>query len=212
MNLPSIIALTIIFAALLVPVVLLLSRIRDAVVELARAIFAETKPRAASSDWNLHPLPDPDRSVYGTDGPYDGAEKPPPDNPTDYFHRLVARGVNALEAALVAMGKGPILFDDNYPPKRMLEIGLRWVRANDFRDGPTWESRFWLGVKERYVYLYNGDVVREPGDNVDERPTDADRIKWVHDSMRMLYPAWAIEGVIPKLKTSDVELGDKESR
>lgn len=212
MNLPSIIALTVIFAALLTPVVLILSRIRDAVVELARAIFAETRPISPSRDWNSHPLPDADKSVYGTNGPYDGESAPPSDNPTDYFHRLVARGVNALEAALTAVGKGPILFGDNYPPKRMLEIGMSWVMERGSRDGPTWESRFWLGVKERYIYLYNGDVVREPGDELSESPTYEDRTKWVHDSMRMLYPAWALDGVIPKLEAVDRGGENKEPR
>jgi hypothetical protein len=144
-------------------------------------------PRA---DYHGHPMPDDAKSPYEAEapgdagGPYGGSSAPPNSSATSYFHRLIAHGHNPLEAALIARGLGDIHFDDYYSPKQMLEVGMAWVMDRSFpREGPTWESKFWLGVKYR--------------------PTDQERTQWVHDAMRLIYPAWALEGVVPAISDQE---------
>lgn len=164
-------------------------------------------PRA---DYHGHPMPDDAKSPYEAEapgdagGPYGGSSAPPNSSATSYFHRLIRHGHNPLEAALIARGLGDIHFDDYYSPKQMLEVGMAWVMDRSFRDGPTWESRFWLGVKYRYVQLHSGGIVEEPvSPDEKQRPTDQERTQWVHDAMRLIYPAWALEGVVPAISDQE---------
>lgn len=217
MSYVDIFIIAVVFAALLSPVVLLLRRIRRGIVGLAQMVGVPVPPGPDGLEelinrglidpddqersWNPHPTPDPSDTVYGTEGPYDGCGSPPSDISTSYFYRLLARGFNAMEAALVARGLGPIIFGDDYPPGRMLEIGLDWTKERGFRDGSTWESRLWRGVRVRYAELYNGNVVQEAvAAGEQQSPTDRERTQWVHEAMRLLYPAWALEGVIPPMR------------
>lgn len=169
-----------------------------------RLIHRITLPRAV---YHGHPMPEDDKSPYEAEapgdagGPYGGSSAPPNSSATSYFHRLIRHGHNPLEAALIARGLGDIHFSDYYSPKQMLEFGMAWVMDRSFpREGPTWESRFWLGVKYRYVQLHSGDIVEEPvSPDERQRPTDQERTQWVHDAMRLIYPAWALEGVVPAI-------------
>jgi hypothetical protein len=166
-----------------------------------------TPPKAAMV---THPSVAREVSPYEAEGgdaggPYGGSSLPPNASATGYFRRLVAHGYNPLEAALVARGIGDICFNDDYSPKKMLEVGMSWVMDRSLhREGPTWESRFWHGVKYRYVKLQNGDIIHEPvGPDEKRRPTDADRVWWVHEALRLMYPAWALEGVVPAAESEE---------